>query len=219
MQLVTPTSSAVTSRFPPGQPPLGVSRQAGVQGKRSMGNAPQSLAIAAPAPVDFPALYQAHFDYVWNSVRRLGVPQRDIEDVVHDVFLTVHRSLSSYDPERPIKPWLFGVAFRVVSDFRRKAQNVREVLEDEPQDTEDESASLDDQVTRREARELVVEALQGVELSRRAVFVMHELDGEAIPQVAEALGIPLNTAYSRLRLARQDFAAAVKRIRAQRGGA
>ena len=66
----------------------------------------------------FTGLFAAEFDYVWASLRRLGVNERDVEDIAHDVFLHVYRKLGSYDPKRPVRPWLFGFAYRAASDYR-----------------------------------------------------------------------------------------------------
>jgi RNA polymerase sigma-70 factor (ECF subfamily) len=80
-----------------------------------------------------------------------------------------------------------------------------------------ETARADDELMLREDRQLALRALESVDLDRRAVFVLHEIDGVAIPEVADALTIPVNTAYSRLRLARQEFHAAVRRLQLARG--
>ncbi len=164
---------------------------------------------AGATPVDFRAVYAAEFGYVWNTLRRLGVQARDLEDLCHDVFVVVFRNLDAYDARRPMRPWLFGIAFRVASDYRRSARHRREVPR-EPTDVPSPSPAADDLVMRRERQHLVVRALEALERGRRAVFVMHDIDGHVMPDIAAALGIPLNTAYSRLRLARADFAAAVR---------
>jgi RNA polymerase sigma-70 factor (ECF subfamily) len=78
-------------------------------------------------------------------------------------------------------------------------------------------AAADDGLIRREDGELALAALEAIPLDRRAVFVLHEIDGVSIPEVATAMDIPANTAYSRLRLAREAFQAAVKRLRLRRG--
>jgi RNA polymerase sigma-70 factor (ECF subfamily) len=171
---------------------------------------------ATAAGLDFPALFAEHFGYVWQTLRRLGVPVRDLDDVTHDVFLKVYHQLSQYESPRAIKPWLFGFAFRVAADYRRLSRNRRELLEpgDEPRDT---APSAVERLVFAERLELALAALQGVELERRAVFILHELDECSIPEVAETLGINVNTAYSRLRLAREDFAKAAKRLRSRRG--
>lgn len=183
-------------------------------------SAPARATPASGAPRDFRALYEAEFSYVWNSLRRLGAPPAHIEDLAHDTFVTAWRRMGDFDSSRPIRPWLFGIAFRVASDFRKRAFQHREVSDEnlEQLDVEDDRLSPVDHVAAREARELVLRALESMPIERRAVFVMHELDGHAAPEIAAAMAIPLNTAYSRLRLARQDFAAAIKRIQAEGGG-
>ena len=178
---------------------------------RIPGEAVAPKASAAGWGPSFRSIYEAEFDYVWQSLRRLGVRPSDVEDVAHDVFVTVHRKLSDYDPFRPIRPWLFGIAFRIASDYRRTSRFQREVFDSEPE-REDPGPIADAQLATREAHRLVMAALDTINLDQRAVFILHELDGQTIPEVAEALGEPLNTIYSRLRLARKAFAAAATRL-------
>jgi RNA polymerase sigma-70 factor (ECF subfamily) len=172
-----------------------------------------STAPAAPAPTvtppDFRAAYQANFSYVYNSLRRLGVRDADLEDLAHDVFVAFYRGLSAYDPARPLRPWLFGIAFRIASDYRRRAAHRLEISK-ETHDLPDSTPSADAHVAASEARRAVLAALSTLDLDRRAVFVLHDLDGQPMPEIARALAVPLNTAYSRLRLAREQFAAAVR---------
>lgn len=160
--------------------------------------------------VDLHAIYDAHFDYVWHTLRRLGIRHEDCEDLAHDVFLVVHRRAKDFDNERPMKPWLFGISYRVVADFRRLAKHSREVFSD----AEHLDERPDAEATLEQKRKLALcdRALAKIDLERRAVLVLHDIDGEPVPQVAEALGIPLNTAYSRLRVAREEFAAAARRL-------
>jgi RNA polymerase sigma-70 factor (ECF subfamily) len=159
------------------------------------------------APLDLlRELYVAHLPYVARSLRRLGIADRYIEDVTHDVFVVVHRRLGDFDRQRPAKPWLFGIAFRVASDFTKRAQNRRELLVDPPT----EPATSDDGLDARAAQDLVLRALDGLPPEQRAVFVLHELDGEPVVELARSLEIPLNTAHSRLRLARKRF---IERVR------
>lgn len=175
----------------------------------------RAVAPAPPTPA-FPSLFEEQFDYVWNSLRRLGVPERDCEDLTHDVFVAVHRRLAEYDPARPLKPWLFGFAFRQASDYRRTGKNARE----EPRGALEATSggpNAEEQAITNERRALVIEALEALEDDRRAVFVLHEIDGCPVPEIAHALGLKVDTAYSRLRLAREDFRGAVGRLRARRG--
>jgi RNA polymerase sigma-70 factor (ECF subfamily) len=163
----------------------------------------------APSPT---ALYEAESDYVWNALRRLGVPEGDREDVAHEVFIAVFKALDTYDASRPLRPWLFGVALRVAARHRARNPNVREVPADAAAEPIDDRTDPDESMAQRQRQQLVHRALSSIELNRRGVFILHELDGQAVPEVAQALGLPLNTAYSRLRLARQEFTAAVRRL-------
>ena len=163
---------------------------------------------------DFRAVYEAHFDYVFHSLRRLGIASGDIEDLAHDVFVAFYRGLDGFEAGRPIKPWLFGIAFRVASDFRRRARHRFEVQAesgDGRREFADAQPLADEQVATRQDRALVTDALSTLDLDRRAVFVMHDLDGHAMPEIAKSLSVPLNTCYSRLRLAREQFATAVRK--------
>jgi RNA polymerase sigma-70 factor (ECF subfamily) len=172
--------------------------------------------MGAPTAPDFRALFETHIQYVWRTLRRLGVRQADLADVAHDVFVVVFRRLPDFDPSRPIKPWLFGIAYRVASDHRRLRRNSHELPGEIDVDTRDPAPPADEQLAGADDQRLVRAALGHLEEERRAVFVLFELDAVPIPDVAEALGIPLNTAYSRLRLARADFRDAVLRLRARR---
>jgi RNA polymerase sigma-70 factor, ECF subfamily len=145
------------------------------------------------------------------------VRSADLEDLTHEVFVAVHRALPGYDPARPIRPWLFGIAFRIASDHRSKARFAREELRGEAGDVADGTPPADERLAAEEARRIVIEALEDVDLHRRAVLVLHDVDGCTVPEIAHALSIPLNTAYSRLRLGRAELKAAVKRIRLRRG--
>lgn len=159
---------------------------------------------------EFPDIYRSEFPYVWKTLRRLGASAQDIEDLTHDLFVVVHRHLPDYDPERPLRPWLFGIALRVLADHRRAARHKREIFTDEL-DPVDGAPTVLDRMEGEEARDLLMRALDRLDLDRRAVFVMHELDELPAPEIARVLEIPLNTVYSRLRLARADVTEALRR--------
>lgn len=163
----------------------------------------------------FRAIFDAEARYVWTTLRRLGVSPADLDDVTQEVLLRVYRQLDQYDSARPLRPWLFGIAHRVASEWRRYRRRHPERPEDSVPEAVDSTPGADETVAAQQARTAVLRALDALEEDRRAVFILHELDGVAIPEVATALGIPLNTAYSRLRLAREDFRGAVTRLRHQ----
>jgi RNA polymerase sigma-70 factor, ECF subfamily len=168
-------------------------------------------APSSPA-LGFEAIFRAELAYVWKTLERLGVPARDLEDVAHDVFVAVYRHLGDYDPSRPIRPWLCGFAYRTASDYRRLARHRHERVGEETP-----VVSTSAEQARLEARDLALRALDGVELERRVVLMLHDIDGYGVPEIAAELQIPLNTAYSRLRLARQELREAVEKLQ-QIGG-
>jgi RNA polymerase sigma-70 factor (ECF subfamily) len=178
----------------------------------------QVASLPAPQQAAFRTLFEEHFAYVWRALRRLGVREADREDLAHEVFVTFYRRRDDYDPARAVRPWLFGIAFRVAVAHRRRAHQKAEVLEDglTVSRAADEAPLPDQHLARRQDHALLAAALEAVDLPLRAVLVMHDLDGIAVPEIAASLGIPVNTAYSRLRLAREELRTAAHRLKARR---
>jgi RNA polymerase sigma-70 factor, ECF subfamily len=162
---------------------------------------------------EFSAVYRVEFPFVVNSLRRLGIHQSDLEDLTHEVFMTALRRRDSYDPGRPIRAWLFGIAFRLAADFRRLVRHGRELPLEQTAEAADTRMAPDEAAVSNQDRQLVVDALAWIELPRRGVFIMHDIEGLAVPEIAQALEIPVGTAYSRLRQARIEFADAVRALR------
>jgi len=165
------------------------------------------------APEQFSAVYRAEFPFVVNSLRRLGIHQSDLDDLTHEVFMTALRRRDSYDPRRPIRAWLFGIAFRLAADFKRLVRHSRELPLEQSAEAPDGGVAPDEAAVSSQERQLVLDALARIELSRRGVFIMHDIEGIAAPEIAQALDIPVGTAYSRLRQARIEFAEAVRALR------
>ena len=169
---------------------------------------------STPPALDFRTIFELEVGYVMRTLRRLSVAPADLEDLAHDVFLAVHQQFHRYDPTRPLRPWLFGFAFRIASHYRRKAG--RETALEHEEHVIDSGETPDALLEKERRRRLVLAALDAIELSRRAVFVLHELDGVTCEEIARTLEIPVGTTYSRLRLARQDFSQAMNRLQARR---
>jgi len=169
-----------------------------------------TLVDTNPLETRFRRLFQADFRYVWASLGRLGVDEKDREDLASEVFLRVSERMEDFDPTRPPRPWLFAFAVRVASEHRRRARACPEVL-----GTSVDIESIPIAVTPSDIgdRELVQLGLNSLDMEKRAVFVMHYLDEFTAPEIARALGIPLGTAYTRLRAARDLFTATVRRLR------
>lgn len=159
-------------------------------------------------------MFDAHYDYVWTSLRRLGVPDRDREDVTNELFVRVHQRLDTFDASRPARPWLFAFAVRFASDYRKLARHRVERLEGSDAGPEAASHGLpaDEALVIEERRRLVIAALDRLDMDKRAVVVLHDLDETPIPEVARALGIPEGTAYSRLRAGRAELTTALRRL-------
>jgi RNA polymerase sigma-70 factor (ECF subfamily) len=154
--------------------------------------------------------FQFEFDYLIRSLRRLGVSHDDVEDLAHDVFLVLYRTWEKYDPARPLRAYLFGIAFRVAANHIRKRR--REILHP-VMDVGDLGPRPDQTLESKQTRALVLSALERVPLSRRAVLIMHDIDKLPMSEIADNLSIYRFTGYSRLRKARQEFAAAVVSLR------
>jgi RNA polymerase sigma-70 factor (ECF subfamily) len=160
-----------------------------------------ALAVKMPEVDRFTALYDEHFAFVWRNLRRLGVPAASLDDAAQDVFLVVHRRLGDV-PGEGARAWLFGVVRRVAADHRRTAARRGA----EPLDTVPEPvAAPEPGLERAEAARVVHEILARLDDEKREVFVLAELEQMAAPEIAAAIGVPLNTVYSRLRAARAAF--------------
>ena len=173
----------------------------------------QLVAVAGSSPAGADGCFEAYareLDYLLGSLRRLGVPLAETEDVAHEVFLVMHRRWDDFDRLRPLRPWLFGIAFRVASQYRRNS--LREVPND-GFESEDPALLPDEAVAASEAHALLLKALSHVPLERRAVLVMHDVDEVSMRDIAAGLAIPLFTAYSRLRKARKELDAALLRLK------
>ncbi|MFK7991408.1 MAG: RNA polymerase sigma factor [Sandaracinaceae bacterium] len=156
----------------------------------------------------FDDVYSQELRYVFNTLRRLGIPLRDMEDVAHDVFVVVHAKLADFEDGRPVRPWLFGIAFRVASDYRRKHSNLKERLHTPiPEDPR----SATDPWPAFRTREAVAAALDEILLEPRAVLVLHDIEGVTAKEISAALDMPVNRVYSRLRIAREAFRKAMQR--------
>ncbi|MEO8703370.1 MAG: RNA polymerase sigma factor [Kofleriaceae bacterium] len=158
----------------------------------------------------FDDVYAAHVAFVWRTLRTFGVADSQVEDAVQDVFVVVHRRLREWEGRAAITTWLFAIARRIAASHRRRGGKTArtEELVEEPAGGADTFAAM----SRAEAVTKVMAILDRMDEDKRTVFALVELEQLSIPEVARMLDINLNTAYSRLRLARQAFEAAVMRM-------
>lgn len=158
----------------------------------------------ALAPVggglSFPAIFHEHARYLWRALLGLGVPERDVDDACQEVFLVVHRRLADIDP-KTLRSWLYGVCLRVASGHRRKLRARLEVPAEQLPEHPVSSTPFEEVAAVRLQSDLLA-ALDQLDENRRAAFVLYEIEGLTLREVAEALECPLQTAYSRLEAAR-----------------
>lgn len=158
----------------------------------------------------FIELYQQQFDFVWRSVRMLRVPADVIDDVVQDVFLVAHRRLEDYEARASVRTWLFAIARRVASAQRRGLRRRVRLLEQVSTVEHESSATPYDLSARSETQRALLAALEQLPEEQRLVFALAELEEMSAPEIASALGVKLNTVYSRLRIARHALAALLR---------
>ena len=170
--------------------------------------------IAAERDRAFRALYDEHAAFVWRNLRRLGVADADVEDKVQEVFVVAHRRWADYvDRGHGPRAWLFQIALRVASDARRHRR--RHPVDPDGGIAQDRASIEPPQakeVARKQAIDLLDRALASIDLGRRAVLVLHEIEQMTAPEIAKTLDLPLNTVYSRLRVARTELEQEIKRL-------
>lgn len=146
-------------------------------------------------------IFDEHAQYVIRTLRHLGIKEADVEDVAQEVFVTVHRKLPEFEGRSKLRTWLYAICLRVASDHRRRAYVVRERVTDSPPiDTGERTGAEPD--LHLESRAFVQQLLDVLDDDKRAVLVLYEIEGLSMREVADVIGCPLQTAYSRLHAAR-----------------
>ena len=155
---------------------------------------------------------RAHFADVWRFLRRLGVPNGSLDDAAQEVFLVAARKFGDVELGRE-KSYLFGTAVHVArSSFRKHS---REELAVDPDDDSREPAlrsTPEDELDRKEEQDLLVRMLEALPDDLRTVFVLYEIEGESLTEIATILAVPMGTVSSRLRRARAQFEARLQRL-------
>jgi RNA polymerase sigma-70 factor (ECF subfamily) len=159
------------------------------------------------------AIYAEHAQFLWRSLSRAGVADDDLPDALQEVLLVVHRRLDTFDGSCRVTTWLFGICLRVASTSRRTRRRRREdSMDPRTEQRLVESRDPEKVALARDARRRLEAALDRLDPEKRAVLVMFELEGLACGEIAELLGVPKGTVFSRLASARQLFLAALQRL-------
>lgn len=153
-------------------------------------------------------LFEEQFDAVYRLAWRLGTPPAEVEDVVQRVFVVAHRRIQEVDDVQNVGAWLRGIAVRVVADDRkwRRVRRIKDwVLRTSSEIRAETAPTPEATAAARQAQARVVAVLDRMSAKLRDVLVLAELEGLGPQEIAETLGVPLNTARSRKRLAREQF--------------
>jgi RNA polymerase sigma-70 factor (ECF subfamily) len=170
---------------------------------------------AAPRPTtltraDFPQLFASSTRFAWRVLARMGVAPSDLSDVCQEVFVVVYRRLDDFDGRASPRSWIYGICVRVASEYRRRRRARPELLGGDVPEVPfpaEQAMALD----RKRAHELLQASLEQLDDDKRAVFVLFEIEELTMSEVSEALGVPLQTAYSRLHAARKLITARFRR--------
>jgi RNA polymerase sigma-70 factor (ECF subfamily) len=172
----------------------------------------RALAAADTRELGAEEVYELHADFVWRTLQHLGVRAPDLEDLGQEVFITVHRRLSSFDGRSKLTTWLFGICLHLVQRHRRRAYFRLELSHAEPPERVDPSTP-EDHYANEEARLRLERLLDKLRPEQRATFLLFEVEGVSCEEIAELTAVPLGTVYSRLHLARKQVALAAARLR------
>ena len=169
-------------------------------------------------PPSFEALFEAHFDYVVLLIRLAGVPKAETEDLAQSVFLALFIAMEQgrYDPSMDAKPWLKATTYRIARDHMQRLSNQeRPAPEEVVFDQKDEAMNSEQRVALNQQWNMMLDLFLAVEPERRRILVMHDIEEMTTTQIAEELSLSPNTVSTRLRLAREEFEAALRRKRAE----
>jgi RNA polymerase sigma-70 factor, ECF subfamily len=175
----------------------------------SLRSVPTRSPLPAPRSACLDA-FERELDYLYGTLQRLGACRADMDDLLQEIFLVLYRNWPTLDTTRTLRPWLFGVAFRVVRTHRRRW--ARE-LPKEGLDPEDGGPGPEGRLQDQESLSLLSAALDRVPAARRSVLVMHDLEGLEVIDIARQLSITKFGVYARLYKGRKELASAVRRLR------
>ena len=155
------------------------------------------------------AAFDKDLDYVFETLRRLGARTAELEDLAHELFLVLYRNWSTLDTSRTLRPYIFGVAFRIVCAHNRRRS--REIYYPSLEAI-DGALGQEQTLQSKQSVALLLSALELVPLPRRAVVIMHELDEVPVNVIAEVLAITRFGVHARLRKGRLELARAVRQL-------
>jgi RNA polymerase sigma-70 factor (ECF subfamily) len=172
---------------------------------------------------DFDTVYEDNFKFVWRAARRLGIDSADTDDVVQEVFVVAHRKLPEFEGRAQVKTWLFKILVRVVRHYfralqRKPGHRAARSLGDLDTLRDQRNRGPMEAVERADAVRILDGILGRLDVEKREVFVLAEIEQLSSVEIADVLGTNVNTIYSRLRVARQEFERALTCFQTQEIG-
>lgn len=155
------------------------------------------------APAAFAQLYHENFDFIFRTLRHLGVPAAALPDAVQEVWLAVHRRLSSFEGRSSLRTWLFSIALNTARNQQRSQR--RRAADALPDELVDPGAGPERLHEGREALALVQEFLDTLDETRRVLFISQLIEELSAAECGELLNIDANTVYHRVRDLRRGF--------------
>ena len=179
-----------------------------------MSAAEATRASSAVPPSELRALFDEHYDFVLRSALRLGVATAAADDVVQETFIVAGRKLGTFEGRSSVRTWLFGILMRVAHTERRgelrRQRRAAVAIEG--------STTTEDPYARREAADVLHRLLATLDEDRRAAFILADVEGLTAVEIADGLGVNLNTIYARIRAARKQLAEAHRRLVEEEAG-
>jgi RNA polymerase sigma-70 factor (ECF subfamily) len=177
--------------------------------------------VSSDSPVcvlNFAEIYEKYFTFVWSIASHMGVDRAELDDVVQDIFITIHGRIRTIERPESLRSWVYGVIRRVVSGYHR-TRRTRLIYTGtaglEPEFQHPECVTPQQGAEQSEQAKLLWQLLNEIDTAKREVFVLAELEEMTAPEIAAAIDVPLNTVYSRLRAARQELEKGLRRHEAR----
>lgn len=164
----------------------------------------REVGFAVNAP-DLETLYAEHAGFVWRVLRGMGVHESSVPDAVQDVFIVVHRRYPEFNHRAKVSTWLFEIAYRIASDYRRKQTRASRLFAPQEDNIRSADDRPDERAQQSEEVRLLAQLLDRLDEDKRAVLILSDVEGLTAVEIAEATNTNLNTVYSRLRRARSEL--------------
>ena len=166
------------------------------------------------AILDLSQAFKDHGRFLARSILRLTGDGPHVEDILQETFIIAHRKQASFESRSSLRTWLYGIASNLCLHHRRSLARELNALEKAATEPTENLAGPEKAVEAAQNKALVEAAMQAIPFKQREIFMLYEIDGMDGPSIAQLVDIPLNTVWSRLRLARETFAKEVRRRRA-----